>query len=59
METQSKETHWVVELEEDPDSGDLVLPLPPELLNELGWDVGDTLEWNVDPKGKSFTLSKK
>ena len=53
------ETHWVVELEEDPETGDLVMPLPPALLEDLGWKIGDTLIWNVDPAGEvSLTKSK-
>lgn len=52
-----QETHWVVELEEDPESGDLVMPLPPALLEELGWKIGDTLLWNVDESGE-VSLSK-
>jgi hypothetical protein len=51
------ETTWVVELEEDPDSGDLVMPLPPALLKELGWKIGDTLLWNMDDSGE-LSLSK-
>lgn len=46
------ETTWVVELEEDPETGDLVMPLPPALLEELGWKIGDTLLWNVDELGE-------
>ena len=47
-----------IKLEEDPDTGDLVLPLPTELLNQMGWDFGDTLIWDDNYDG-SFTLSKK
>ena len=54
------ETHWVVELEEDPETGDLVMPLPPALLEDLGWKVGDTLLWNVDESGEvSLTKPKE
>lgn len=46
------ETTWVVELEEDPETGDLIMPLPPALLQDLGWKIGDTLLWNVDESGE-------
>lgn len=51
------QTHWVVELEEDPETGDLVMPLSPTMLEELGWNIGDTLEW-VDNKDGSWSLIK-
>ncbi len=52
-------THWVVELEEDPETGDLMMPLPPALLEDLGWKIGDTLTWKIDETGDiSLTKSK-
>jgi hypothetical protein len=33
------------------------LPFPDDLLNQLGWDIGDTLEWEVLKSG-GFTLKK-
>jgi len=36
-------------LEEDGD--DLILPLPEELLDELDWHIGDTLEWTEHSEG--------
>jgi len=47
-----------VKVEEDPDTGDLVLPLPTELLNSVGWDIGDDLVWTDNFNG-TFSLSKK
>ncbi len=54
----TQKNSWVVTLEEDPETGDLVMPLPPDLLNQVGWDFGDTLIWNTDEDG-SLTLTKK
>lgn len=48
---------WTIELEEDPDTGDLILPLPRELLDIEGWKEGDTLDW-VDNKDGSWTIQK-
>lgn len=50
---------WIVELEEDPETGDLVMPIPPAMLKELGWDIGDTLEWKLDEETGSWSLIKK
>jgi hypothetical protein len=47
-----------VKVEEDPDTGDLVLPLSTELLNQMGWDIGDDLVWSDNFNG-TFSLSKK
>ena len=43
------------------DSGELFLPIPVELLNQMGWDFGDTLIWeeNFDRTQKTYTIRKK
>ena len=48
---------YIIELEEDPESGDLIMPLSDEILKEAGWSEGDTLEW-IDNKDGSYTLKK-
>ena len=51
-------TSWVVTLEEaDDGSGDLVMPLPQDFLDQQGWKEGDTLDWKDNEDG-SWTLSK-
>jgi hypothetical protein len=47
---------WTVQVEED-ENGDLVLPLPAELLNQMGWDIGDELAWEEASNG-AFSLKK-
>jgi hypothetical protein len=42
-------THWTVIVEEDPESGDLMLPFPDDLLDQAGWKEGDTLKWTINP----------
>jgi bifunctional DNA-binding transcriptional regulator/antitoxin component of YhaV-PrlF toxin-antitoxin module len=49
---------WIVTLEEDPETGDLILPLSDEVLEGTGWKTGDTLEW-IDNKDGTWTLKKK
>ena len=52
-------TRWVITLEEaDDGSGDLVMPLPPDLLESAGWKEGDVLDW-IDNKDGSWSLSKQ
>ncbi len=48
---------WTVILEEDPDTKDLILPLPEEFLKLQGWIEGDTLEW-IDNKDGSWSIQK-
>ena len=52
------EQKFTVTLAEDPETGELIMPLPTELLNQMGWDFGDTLIWN-DQEDGTFTLKKK
>lgn len=47
---------YTVEIIEEGD--DVILPLPPEMLEELGWKEDDILVW-TDNKDGSWSLSKK
>ena len=38
---------WTVEVEED-EERNAVLPLPQEMIDELGWLTGDVLDMNID-----------
>ena len=38
-------------VQEDPQTGDLFLELPEELLEEMGWKEGDTLSWTSGDNG--------
>ena len=49
---------WTVTVEEDPNTKDLVLPLPQEMLDEVGWNPGDNLEWHDRGDG-TWELRKK
>ena len=49
---------YIVTLENDPETGDLILPLPDELLRETGWQTGDTLDWKDNGDG-TFTMTKQ
>ena len=49
---------YLVTLETDPETGDLVLPLPDELLKEAGWKTGDTLDWKDNGDG-TFSMTKQ
>lgn len=48
---------YTVTIEEDPVTGDLILPIPQELMDQVGWSVNDQLHWQQNAD-KSFTLTK-
>lgn len=45
--------------QEDPDTGDLIVPIPPEVLKELGWKEGDEIELDVSNDGQTIYVKKK
>lgn len=49
---------WTITLEEDPETGDLVLPFTDEILQTVGWKEGDVVEW-IDNKDGTWTLVKQ
>ena len=56
MSDNAKLKSFTVEVKEAP-NGDAILPLPQEMLDEMGWKEGDVLDWKDNEDG-SFTLSK-
>jgi len=53
---QMAESRWVIELEADGE--DLILPFTDEMIEQTGWQVGDTLVWDKKDHS-SWTLRKK
>ena len=49
---------WVLEVKEDPDSGDCVIEFNDEILEAAGWKFGDVIIWKDNGDG-SWTLTKK
>jgi bifunctional DNA-binding transcriptional regulator/antitoxin component of YhaV-PrlF toxin-antitoxin module len=48
-------TGYIIEVQEN-NSGDLFIEFPDELIDELGWQEGDVLNWDL--KGEGIVLSK-
>lgn len=46
---------YILEVQED-DNGDLYIVFPDEIIEDLGWQEGDVLNWNV--KGEGIVLTK-
>jgi bifunctional DNA-binding transcriptional regulator/antitoxin component of YhaV-PrlF toxin-antitoxin module len=51
-----QDIHYEVITQED-ENGDILLPIPPILLKELGWKETDEIAFNVDTTGQ-IILSK-
>ena len=54
--TDAKKT-WTVIIEEDVETGDVILPFPQEMLDEVGWNPGDNLKW-VDRGDGTWEIRK-
>ena len=53
----TEKLRWTLDVQEDPDTGDLILQFPQELLDLQGWKDGDTLVWSENKDG-SWTIQK-
>lgn len=49
---------WIIDLQRDPKTGELILPLSDEQLADLGWELGDTIEW-IDNHDGTWTVQLK
>lgn len=54
---RTSDTTWIITLEEDAETGDVVMPLPDDLMAAQGWSIGDTLTWDIDEDG-TITLKR-
>jgi hypothetical protein len=50
-------TSYTVTLDEDEDEG-LLLPIPDEILDELGWEDGCVLEWDINEDDNTIIIRK-
>lgn len=55
---KAPEFSYEVITQEDPQTGELILPIPPELMREMGWVEGDELKFDQDDQGR-WIISKK
>ena len=47
-----------LEVQENPETGELYLQFPNDMLARLGWHAGDELVW-IDNKDRSWTLTQQ
>lgn len=48
------ETRYEVITQEDPETGDLILPIPQPILDDMGWKEGDEVKFEIDADGKIY-----
>lgn len=49
---------WTIKLETDPETGELLIPFPDDLMEQMAWQINDVLVWQ-DNKDGSWTIKKK
>jgi bifunctional DNA-binding transcriptional regulator/antitoxin component of YhaV-PrlF toxin-antitoxin module len=49
-------TEYIIEVQEDAITGELFIQLPEDLIEELGWEEGDILDWKL--KGEGIILKR-
>ncbi len=42
---------WTLPVTEDPETGDMLLEFPDDVLEAVGWKIGDTIEWDLQMDG--------
>ena len=48
-------TDYIIEVQET-ENGDLLITFPDDLIDTLGWQVGDVLDWRM--QGEAIILSR-
>jgi uncharacterized membrane protein (UPF0127 family) len=54
----NEQKRWILEVKEDPETKDQILEFSDDIIEAVGWQIGDVLEW-IDNKDGSWTLKKK
>ena len=48
------DVRYEVITQEDPESGDIIIPIPEPILKKMGWKEGDDVEIGVNKDGSLF-----
>ena len=48
------QARYEVITQEDPETGDLIIPIPPQILEQLGWKEGDDVEFDISKDGTIY-----
>ena len=55
---QTGTNSWTIEVQENGKTKELFIEFPPEALDQVGWDLGDTLIWEELDHG-AWQITKK
>jgi hypothetical protein len=55
---QMSQNSWIVKVQENGKTKELFIEFPPGSLDQVGWDIGDTLIWE-ELTNDSYSLKKK
>lgn len=53
----TQQTNWTLQVQEDPETGELILEFPDDVFEGTGWQIGDSITW-IDNGDGSWTLRK-
>lgn len=56
--SKRKRKKWETTVFKDPNSDDLMIEFPADLLEKAGWKVGDMIHWEIIKEGHSAILTK-
>ena len=56
--TQTSTNSWTIEVQENGKTKELFIEFPADALNQVGWDIGDTLIWEELDHG-AWSIRKK
>ena len=52
------DNNWIVTVQENGETNDLFIEFPPDAIDQIGWDEGDTLIWEELDHG-GWSIKKK
>jgi hypothetical protein len=59
VKAKQDSTSFEVITQEDKETGDILVPIPQELLDRLDWKVGDELDFAIDKTGRIIIKQSK
>lgn len=57
--TKVNDNQWIVEVQKNGKTEELFIEFPPGCLDQVGWDIGDTIIWEELPDSSGYVLTKK
>lgn len=42
---------WTIPVQEDPETGEMMIEFPDDILAAVGWKIGDSIKWDIQADG--------